>query len=639
MKKTPLILTIAIFVFLGNSDYFDYSYSNGNLSPIKIIKENYDRDFDHFYYSIQNLQHSVHEDDVTEEVLQDKVTASRMAYKRIEYILEYMDPESAIRYVNGAPLPKIEQGTAALSIQEPCGLQTLDELVFSDEAIEEIDLIAQLVDNLEVQVRQLHQQQRSITLEHRYIIEGIRYGVLRVYTLGLTGFDTPGSVHAIPEAIVALAAMKASLDTYKNMKSDKAKSMLSQILENLDTSIDILEKEDSFDDLDRLALYRNHIGPVYRDLLAFHKASEIELKKESDRSLSAHNYMEEELFTERLFNVSYFTQVAQEDLKNPDILALGKSLFNDNALSQDLSLSCASCHDPKKGFTDGLPKSHTNHKNLSTRRHSPTLLNSAIYGRYFWDMREYDLERQIKHVASDSLEFNINLIDLAERLMKNEDYISRFKQAYGNRDKYVISSWSISNALASYVASLTSFNSPFDQYIRGESETYSQEAYDGYNLFMGKAACGTCHFAPAFNGTVPPYYKDSESEVLGITMGFDTLNPILDGDLGRAANGRVDEAVWFYHNSIKTATVRNVEITAPYMHNGSFATLEDVVRFYNEGGGAGMGLEVPHQTLPDAKLGLSKYEISALVSFMKTLTDTTGMTSLPVERPFFDYGI
>lgn len=196
----------------------------------------------------------------------------------------------------------------------------------------------------------------------------------------------------------------------------------------------------------------------------------------------------------------------------------------------------------------------------------------------------------------------------------------------------------MSSALAAYVKSLSSFNSPFDKYVRGEVDTIDIAVYEGFNLFMGKAVCGTCHFAPTFNGTVPPLYKESESEVLAVPVGHDTLNPVLDPDLGRYVNGRPTEKADFFKHSFKTPTIRNIALTAPYMHNGGYKTLEEVMDFYNRGGGVGMGLEVENQTLPFDSLALNKNEIHSIISFMQALTDTVGMTSIPKSLPAFPEG-
>jgi cytochrome c peroxidase len=189
--------------------------------------------------------------------------------------------------------------------------------------------------------------------------------------------------------------------------------------------------------------------------------------------------------------------------------------------------------------------------------------------------------------------------------------------------------------MAAYVQSLRGLNSPVDRYLRGETDTLSPAVKRGFNLFMGKAACGTCHFAPVFNGTVPPLYNDSESEVLGVPENPYAAKLVLDKDPGRGA-AKLKEGAEFYKHSFKTPTLRNIALTAPYMHNGAYRTLNDVMDFYNKGGGRGFGLDVPHQTLSDEPLHLTKGEINDIITFMQALTDTAGLTSIPATLPAFE---
>jgi cytochrome c peroxidase len=152
---------------------------------------------------------------------------------------------------------------------------------------------------------------------------------------------------------------------------------------------------------------------------------------------------------------------------------------------------------------------------------------------------------------------------------------------------------------------------------------------------MGKAVCGTCHFAPIFNGTVPPDYKESESEVLGVPENPYVKKPVIDSDEGRG-QALLKEKVYFNQYAFKTPTVRNAALTFPYMHNGSYKTLNDVMDFYNKGGGKGIGIIIEHQTLPFDELKLSKTEINDIISFMNALTDTSGLTTKPKTLPKFE---
>lgn len=119
-------------------------------------------------------------------------------------------------------------------------------------------------------------------------------------------------------------------------------------------------------------------------------------------------------------------------------------------------------------------------------------------------------------------------------------------------------------------------------------------------------------------------------------QGFDTLNPVLDNDIGRFGSSKIKDGAYFYKNSIKTPTVRNVELTSPYMHNGAFKNLDEVIHFYNKGGGAGLGLKVENQTLPESKLNLSSIEFDQLKAFLNSLTDTASIDmTKPKKLPAF----
>ena len=154
----------------------------------------------------------------------------------------------------------------------------------------------------------------------------------------------------------------------------------------------------------------------------------------------------------------------------------------------------------------------------------------------------------------------------------------------------------------------------------------NQSEINGFNLFMGKAKCATCHYMPLFNGTLPPKFIRIESEVIGVPRYAKSME--VDTDMGRYNLVRIDD----YKHSFKITTVRNAAQTAPYMHNGVFTTLEQVVDFYNKGGGAGMGLKVDNQTLAADKLNLSPEECGELVAFIKSLDSKNITPKLYVNK-------
>lgn len=552
------------------------------------------------------------------EVLKRQVEKTRLVYKKIEFIFDYYQTSYNGTYINGAPLPKVSEYFEADSVIAPGGLQALDEAVFEPASKENVQHVQVLANALKERVDFIAKIHLPVHLKSSQIIECIRSGIVRIFTLGLTGYDTPGSANGLRESYVGWESLETTFLYFESGISLEAKDKLEAIKKYFAKGRKMLGAKTNFNDFDRLGFLKEVVNPLYAALLEFQNANNITLEPYKKH---AQNYWAKNIFDIGFINTDFYSEFVYLPLDNPKTIALGKQLFQDPQLSNGNVMSCASCHNPDKGFSDGLPKSVSNREGVFTARNAPTLIAAGYSTRFFWDMRAFDLEKQVVHVIDNDMEFNTNFDAIVNKLNKNDEYNKLFKEAYGGIDKGNINERSISNAIAAYVNSLKSFNSPFDKYVRNESKDYPENAKRGFNLFMGKAACGSCHFAPVFNGTVPPFYMESESEVLGITQGFDSIAPKLDTDLGRMGNGQKVDDHPFFKNSFKTVTVRNAALTAPYMHNGLFADLEDVLAFYNLGGGAGMGLEVENQTLSDAPLELSQQEIDDIIAFMETLSD------------------
>lgn len=567
--------------------------------------------------------------------LQKAHLTTRLAFKKIEFLLEYNDRNLVRRFLNGPPLPFVDESAPWVNVIDPKGLQVLDELAFAENPLEtKTELLAQLSE-FEKNFAEATKYQRVIKLQHRAVFESVRYELMRIFTLGVTGFDTPGSGNAMPEALTALNACAQAIAAYLPMLQQTQPKLAEQVRKTFNEASFYLEKNQDFDTFDRLTFLKSHINPLFSLTYQMHRALGIEMSEEITPLPQALNYHADNLFANNLLNVSYFMNTDPNSITEKRI-ALGRTLFFDPILSANNERACASCHHPDKAFTDGRAQSFAfNHEGF-IQRNAPTLVNAVYAERYFYDLREPQLERQIRHVVQDKREFNTDFFDIMDKIQQSREYKKLFTEAYPEYPDYQVSQWSISDALACYVSTLTGFNSPFDQYVRGESPKIDPAVARGFNLFMGKAACGSCHFAPTFNGTVPPYYQETESEVLGIPTTKDTVNVVEDLDLGRFASGRNYDMTPFYEHSFKTVTVRNIALTAPYMHNGVYTTLEEVVNFYNKGGGRGFGLEVPYQTLPFDHLNLNQQEIKDLVKFMEALTDTTGMTQRPEKLPVFE---
>ena len=229
------------------------------------------------------------------------------------------------------------------------------------------------------------------------------------------------------------------------------------------------------------------------------------------------------------------------------------------------------------------------------------------------DARTGSLEGQIVGVADNHNEFNLPMDSIVNRVKKNPKYKLLLASLYGSKKL----DFNIRHAIASYIRKLSPFNSKFDNNINKKENTLTNQEKKGFNLFMGKAVCATCHFPPVFNGTVPPNFMDTELELIGVPEKNDTINAVISTDPGRYNIFHTKERKGFF----KTPTVRNIAKTAPYMHNGVYKNLEAVLDFYNRGGGKGIGIYEEYQTLPFDELNLTKEEQNMIISFMKTLTD------------------
>lgn len=560
----------------------------------------------------------------------------KQAYKQVEYLVEYLDPELA-KKINGAPLPKVlveEANYQTLTFRKPSvrtfppvGLQALEELLFAEDtaqhmAAEAVVLAYALQEEISLVASSLHNQ----PLTDKQILESLREELVRTMTMGVTGFDAPAAGHELEHTALALRPVLYSTQLYNTAASGKAKAYSGKAEALLQEALLYLQQHPDFEAFDRLYYIRELADPAYAALTAL---QQVLLPAAASVSKPVNDHANG-LFSSDFLQAAYFAKQDRKEQK-PELVELGKLLFFDPVLSANNARSCASCHSPAKAFTDGQARSIAFDETGTVQRNSPTLLNAVFSNAYFWDSRATYLQDQVPDVVVKSDELHGNYEEVVLKLQQSAAYKKLFKRAFRDEPNSGLTVNAINRAVAAYVQSLVALNSPFDRYMRRESEQLSAAAKRGFNVFMGKAACGTCHFAPTFNGTVPPRYLESETEVLGVPVSADFAHPKLDGDIGRA--GVIPADAW--QHSFKTPTVRNAALTAPYMHNGAFKSLAEVVDFYEAGGGAGLGLDVPNQTLPGDPLHLTEPEKRDLVAFMESLTDTATVFTAPERLPQF----
>jgi len=270
-------------------------------------------------------------------------------------------------------------------------------------------------------------------------------------------------------------------------------------------------------------------------------------------------------------------------------IALGKQLYFDPRLSRTDDVSCASCHHPDKGWSNG-ERFATGVEGQKGGRSAPTIVNSA-YARFnFWDGRAGTLEDQALGPVQNPIEMDLKLPELEKKLNAIKGYQEQFQSVFGTD----VTSDGVAKAIAAYERTVLSGNAPYDRFKAGDKSALSEAAQRGMHIFFNKAVCSACHVGPNF----------SDNAFHNVGVGMDQKEP----DVGReAVSGLLGD-----RGSFKTPTLREIGRTAPYMHDGSLATLEDVIEHYRKGG-------VPNPQLDEEifPLKVSDEEKADLITFLK----------------------
>ncbi|WP_165454396.1 cytochrome-c peroxidase [Hyunsoonleella pacifica] len=560
---------------------------------------------DYYLQNLDSLSTYLNKLNPTKSLEENKVIFKQIRkwYKYAEPFMIAFDNNSYLT-INGPNLLIVhaEDYTDVKKIK-PKSLQVVEELLYADEGLD--------IDELELQLTFLRSRVPFMAHNHiiykqkdRHYLKMIRDEIITVATKGITGFDSPMQLNSTEESAYVYQSLWNILNY---MKDSFGKTEVYKQLQNAFKAAEQSLISSNFETFDRYAFIKNHTNKQLVLLAKAFKEWDIDMAENYEL-----NPYGENLFQNDFFNLSHFAPQGSPSISKERI-ALGKSLFNDASLSNGNDMSCATCHIKEKAFTDGH-KVAIGRNGIKLQRNSPTL-SYAVYQRtFFYDGRGDGLEGQIVGVTNNKNEFHTDLITVEKRVKENPKYLKAFHSLYEGK----ITNKNVRHAIATYIRSLAPFNSKFDRNMQGLENTITEKEVLGFNLFMGKAACATCHFPPTFNGTVPPKYAETEFENLGLTKNANFKHPVLDDDPGMYYPYEVEERRGFF----KTSSVRNVELTAPYMHNGAFKTLEQVLEFYNLGGGQGMGLDVPYQTLPPDPLELNDNEINSIIAFMKSLTDS-----------------
>ncbi|WAC13113.1 cytochrome-c peroxidase [Dyadobacter pollutisoli] len=581
-KPVLLILAIASFVCLSLKVSLPVDKSMG----VSHCLQHFRNGADHFLLANQNLYTAIKDlnaDSLSVYRARRALTDCRRSYKNIAFFTAYFFP-SETRFYNAAPKFEVEEPT--LELVEPMGLQQIEALLFEGDVMANKSTLLTHSEAMLTSGGDLTSLLYGLEISDAQILESLRIELIRISTLYISGYDAPMLKSGIIEAMGATKAIQNTLTPYFAWNDQQSKSLEMLLTE----SQNYLRTHSDFDTFNRLEYLTRFALPMQTQLGEFVSALGLGLN-----TTAFLNDQAPHIYSKNALKV--WDHDGMDSAQNKALVDLGRSLFFDKTLSGNASTSCATCHQPENFFTDNLRKSPSLAADSILKRNTPTLLYAGWQHSQFWDGRAANLKDQVHDVVFNPLEMNGR------------------KEAFNVRGMDI---GKVSEALSAFIKQLSPMDSPFDHYINGDPTALTDRQVNGFNLFMGKAQCGTCHFPPFFNSLLPPLFELSEVEILGVTASDDFENPELDLDAGRYDLYKMK----YYKGAFKTPTVRNAAKTGPYMHNGSMKTLQKVIEFYNKGGGKGLGLPVDEQTLSARALNLSDHETRDIILFLESLTDS-----------------
>ncbi|MBK7810712.1 MAG: cytochrome C peroxidase [Saprospiraceae bacterium] len=575
----------------------------------------------------KELQQLSEHDSLRSDHFKHQLHKTRLSLKKIDFWLRYLEP-IAYKLING-PLP-LEWETEVFEKFEPPYPRWGGGLTLAENYLEETifieDSILHLLDTAEKTCDVFwHDSIRIFLRRPDAFFYAQRLFLLNLSAIYTTGFECPDSARIIPElkemCEAVLEIQLAHNESFLEFKL--ADSFMNRYRDML---VYLQSKTDDWSEFSHFHFIRDFVDPLFGMNQEMIRKYKVRSQSFNDFSLSRNA---QSIFDKNLYEAQddqgVFRSVRTESQKN-EIFALGKLLFYDPVLSSNNQRACASCHVPSMLFTDTTKSTAFQFDKIQKlERNTPSLIESIHQHLLMLDGKHFNLMNQMKDVMSNPIELNMDTLKILKKVMS----ITEYKLRLNSVSKYTSYSKPqfehIAGAITMYLSQFAYQYSAFDSMIfkqRAEEESVIK----GFNLFMGKAQCGTCHFPPQFNGVKPPYVG-SEFEVLGTPS--DTSFKKLSQDQGRYKVWPVKEM----KGAFRTPTIRNSHKTKPYMHNGVFWTLEEVIDFYNHGGGVGNGLELVNQTLSSDSLRLSNNEIADLIFFICSLDENIQAGNPPESLP------
>ncbi len=621
----------ALFIiFITGIAILGFSFTLRMTSPYKNL---YSASLTEFKNQQAELEKIISETNLSEKnnlaSIRKHIGMARLKMKNVDFWLRYYQPD-AYRKING-PMP-VEWESEVFEKFEPpyrkegAGL-SLAEISLDQKPLIKDSLLA-LIQRSEEAIKTFEADSISSQLDtYSSFFLANRLFLLNLAAIYTTGFECPDTSAIIPELLSMLQGTEIIYtDFNESFRDEKLSNEYLDLFKRTIAFVQAAPK--TYSSFDQFTFIRNYVNPLFAMNQKFINAFNAVSINYNDYTLNnaATSVFDKSLYVSQ--NTLGIYSMIQDENTLKEIRRIGKLLFYDPILSGNNMRSCASCHKPTEYFTD-TSFSTAFQFNDSSRlpRNTPTLINSVYNHLLMLDGKHTTLQAQGMDVITGAHEMNSTEKELVRKVLSCNEYKETFKKLLKlTPEEKQIGLTHIVSAITYYDGSFSAFYSPFDNAMN-HALPVTQQVINGFNLFMSKAKCATCHFVPNFNGVKPPFIG-SEFEVLG-TPG-DTAFKDMGLDEGRYIINKAPET----RNAFRTGSIRNAEFTRPYMHNGIFTSLNQVIDFYDAGGGQGKKMLVSNQTLPGEPLKLTDTEKKELLAFIHSLNEDIIFENPPAALPY-----
>jgi len=622
-KRVSVLLFSVAFVIISTA----YKYPHANVDQDTTYSTIYYKSISDLESKLNELNKVIDQSDLSSEAgrkaVYNEVYICRKALKKTDLWTRYFEA-NAYRALNG-PLPVEWETEVFEKFEKPYkrqgyGLTLIENSLDSGVKDKEVLKNLMLPSINAIQVYRADSVTKNLnTFDHFFLAN--RLFLLNLAAIYTTGFECPNNDSIIPELRTMINDVAYIYSAYNTsypgyiLKDDYlALYRKMQVFVNSQPA--------GYAQFDNYTFIREYVNPLFDLNQMYIRDYKVVSSNLGDYTLNANanSIFDKDLYTGQN-TMGIYSGITDQKIIT-QIKETGKMLFYDPILSGNNERSCASCHKPTEHFTDTSVTAALNFDKVhSLTRNTPSLLNVIHNHLLMLDGKHTSLQNQARGVITSPTEMGGTEDIVTQKVLSCKEYKEAFEKLkkYTYKNKEVTFDHIIS-AITAYESDFSNFTAPFDDAMNKKA-TISEECKKGFNLFMSKAQCGTCHYIPEFNGVRPPYIE-SEFEVLGVPS--DNKYTSLSIDSGRAGIYISNEMT----HAFRTNTIRNSSYTKPYMHNGVFSTMREVIDFYNAGGGAGKGLHVKNQTLSPKPLHLSDTEIKELLAFIGTLDET-----IPLELP------